>query len=231
MKNIRTRVGPFNQRPFYTNSEIENMCIDELQRAGLLPSTPEPIRIDRFLEKRFNISYEYDDLPSGLLGYTRFSKSGVQQIVVARSLDDSSTSNDRRVRSTLAHEAGHGLMHAHLFALSGQSSLFPEGEGPSPRVLCRDEATPGSLRKYSGEWWEFQANRAIGDLLVPRALAYQCLADFLEPRGLLGLRDLSDDRRVPAAKQLAEIFDVNPAVATIRIEELFPRQNGAQGML
>jgi hypothetical protein len=230
MKNFRTQRGPFVARPYYTESEIENTCSDELQRVGLLPSNPGPIRIDRFIEKRFGRTYEYDDLPLGILGYTRFSKSGVEQIVVARSLDDSSTSNDRRVRSTLAHEAGHGLLHAHLFALSGQSSLFPEGQGSSPRVLCRDDHSKDS-KKYSGEWWEYQANRAIGGLLVPSKLALMALEQFLEPTGSLGIKNLSQDRRAVAINHLAEVFDVNPAVASIRIENLFPQQSATQQAL
>src|SRR6266849_11038885 len=108
MKTFRAKRGPFNERPYYKDSEIENMCSDELHRYNLLPVTPEPIRIDRFVEKRFGISHEYENLPSGLLGYTRFSKSGVQQIVVAKWLEDNTVGNARRVRSTLAHEAGHG---------------------------------------------------------------------------------------------------------------------------
>lgn len=231
MKTLRTRQGPFKERPYYKDSEIENICSDELQRLGLLPSNPEAIRIDRFVEKRFGISHDYEDLPRGVLGYTRFSKSGVQQIVVARTLDDGSVVSDRRVRSTLAHEAGHGLLHAHLFALSGQSSLFPEGHGASPRVLCRDERTPDGKKKYSGEWWEYQANRTIGGLLVPRQLALKSLDQFLEPTGLLGLKDLPHARRLVAASHLAEVFDVNPIVTAIRLGELFPEQSAAQQVL
>jgi len=221
MKSFRARKGPFVTRPYYTDAEIENICSDELQKAGLFPSQPGPVRIDRFIEKRFGVSYEYDDLPQGVLGYTRFSKIGVKQIVVARALDSSSVTNDRRVRSTLAHEAGHGLLHAHLFALSGQSSLFPEGQGASPRVLCRDEIPSKDGKKYAG-WWEYQANKAIGGLLVPNRLARMALDQFLEPAGLLGLRALPQERRAEAISTLAELFDVNPAVATIRIDSLFP---------
>ena len=230
MKSLRAQHGPFKERPYYTDSEIEKTCVDELQRVGLLPQSPEPIRIDRFIEKRFGVAHEYEDLPPGLLGYTRFSKSGVAQIVVARSLDDNSVVNDRRVRSTLAHEAGHGLLHAHLFVVTGQSSLFPDGQGASPRVLCRDDRGPGGT-KYQGEWWEYQANRTIGGLLLPRQLVLKALKPFLEPVGLLGISNLPRDRRGDAAMRLADSFDVNPIVAVLRLSELFPEQDGAQQTL
>ncbi len=202
MKNLRTRGGPFGERPYYKDSEMENMCTDELQRVDLLPSSPQPIRIDRFIEKRFRISHDYADLDHGILGFTRFGKGGVEEIVVARSLDDNSIVNERRVRSTLAHEAGHGLLHGHLFVLSGQSTLFSEKNEPSPRVLCRDETQSDAKRGYNGAWWEFQANKMIGGLLLPRLLTMNALEGLLEARGLLGLKDLPLARRAEAAVHL-----------------------------
>jgi hypothetical protein len=39
---------------------------------------------------------------------------------------------ERRVRSTLAHEAGHGLLHAHLFVLAPQQGLFQRSAAEDP---------------------------------------------------------------------------------------------------
>jgi hypothetical protein len=168
MKTFRSTHGPFSEQPYYTDAEIERTCSDELYGVGLYPKTPEPIRIDRFVEKRFGVSIEYDDLGSGVLGFTQFGKAGVKAVVVSRALDEEGTAvGERRIRSTLAHEAGHGLFHAHLFVLSGQCALFPEGTGEKPRVLCRDER-PSTGNSYRGQWWEYQANRAIGALLMRR---------------------------------------------------------------
>jgi hypothetical protein len=231
MKNFRARRGPFTERPYYTNEEIERTCSDELRAVGLFPAAPEPIRIDRFVEKRFGVSHDYEDLPQGVLGYTRFGKQGVQGIMVARSLDDNSEVSERRIRSTLAHEVGHGLLHAHLFVLNGQSALFPEGKAAKPRVLCRDERDASNPTGYRGEWWEYQANRAIGALLLPRPLVMKAVGEFLVPRGGLGLKSLPGDHRMIAAKHLAGIFEVNPAVASIRLGELFPVQSEAQQAL
>lgn len=52
------------------------------------PSTPGPIRIDRFIEKRFNVVHSYEDLGEGILGLTKFGPSGVKAIMVARSLEE-----------------------------------------------------------------------------------------------------------------------------------------------
>ena len=69
------RPGQTYKAPYFTPSQIDNMCCDELRGVSLLPSSPEPIRIDRFIEKRFSVSPQYEDLPDGVLGFTRFGRS------------------------------------------------------------------------------------------------------------------------------------------------------------
>ena len=50
------RSGHSHKPPYFAPGQIDNMCCDELRAVGLLPASPEPIRIDRFIEKRFNVS-------------------------------------------------------------------------------------------------------------------------------------------------------------------------------
>jgi hypothetical protein len=232
MKTFKSRSGPLAERPFYELAEIEKICTGELKKYGLYPSEPGPIRIDRFIEKRFAVQPTYDDLPKGLLGFTRFGAKGVEEIVVARFLDEEGTTvADRRVRTTLAHEGGHGLLHAHLFALETlPTALFGDGLAPgTPKILCRDEASPGgqpSRSKTPTRWWEFQANQAMGALLLPRALVDTALAAFLEPQGRLRLPGIPELRREDAVRHLAETFDLNPVVARIRLDGIHPRSDG-----
>jgi hypothetical protein len=202
MKSIRAKSGPFNERPHFTADEIEQMCETELRRTGLFPSKPEQVRIERFIEKCFRISPTYEALPAGILGFTLFDARGVKEIVVSSDLEGKEgTPAERRLRSTLAHEGGHGLMHAYLFALGTKpTSLFGE-EDTTPKILCRDVAGETTAnRGYDGRWWEFQANRAIGALLLPRALVEQVLEPFKEPVGSLGhLTVPAGRRRAPSA--------------------------------
>lgn len=231
MKTLKAKRGPFSERPYLEDREIEQTCAGELMEFDLLPSVPEPIRIDRFIEKRFGVTIEYDDLGPGVLGYTQFAKSGVKAVVVSRSLDEEGTRPaERRVRSTLAHEAGHGIFHAHLFYETGASPLFPEGMGAKPRVLCRDEGT-GSTRGYRGQWWEWQANRAIGALLLPKGLVTTALQPFLGAVGLFGNAVLPAGQRRVAVLHVAEVFDVNPVVSQFRLEEMFPPEAELQQSL
>ena len=231
MRTYRTRSGPFSERPYYKDLEIENMCLDELRAVELMPTTPSPVRIERFIEKRFGVSPAYEDLADGILGFTKFGPTGVQEIIVARSLDEAgSKPAERRIRTTLAHEAGHGLLHAHLFlTATKEQSLFGDFSDPSaPKVLCRDVAGSAQQPSYDGRWWEFQANRAIGAFLLPASLVQIAMEPFLIKRGLLGTSVLEADRRDHAVLALAEVFDVNPAVARIRAEQLYPSANERQ---
>lgn len=232
MKSFRARKGPFQEQPYYRLDEIERMCSEELRNVDLYPASPEPIRIDRFIEKRFSVVPQYEELPKGVLGFTEFGKHGVKGVYVSSALEDDTKTGERRVRSTLAHEGGHGLLHTHLFILEGgQSALFPEGQSIKPRILCRDEQPQESIKSYKGEWWEFQANRAIGALLMPKPLALMVVDEYLTPNGLLGLQVLPVGNRRAAARQLADVFDVNPIVAEIRLKEMFTTEDALQPSL
>jgi len=230
MKSFRSKRGPFAERPYLEEGEIEQTCTHELLALDLMPKEPRPIRIDRFVEKRFNVVIEYDDLGPGVLGYTQFGKAGVKAVVVSRALDEEGTvASNRRVRSTLAHEGGHGIFHAHLFLETGTNSLFPEGSGARPRVLCRDDES--SARGYKGNWWEWQANPAIGGLLLPKRLVAKAVEQFVEEVGLLGLTVLPTAQRETAARHVADLFDVNPIVARRRLDEMFQREGDNQPLL
>jgi len=233
MKTFRTKAGPFSERPYYEDEDIESICLEELQAVGLLPPRPEPIRIDRFIEKRFRVTPEYEDLGDGVLGLTVFGADGVKRIVVARALEEEDTqAASRRVSSTLAHEAGHGLLHGQLFATTAEKRpLFGDYSDPqAPKVLCRDVPmnsrfpSPG----YDGRWWEYQANRVIGALLLPRPLVQKALESFLVTSGSFGMSVLDGERREEAARHLRDVFDVNPVVARIRLNGLY-RAGGAGG--
>jgi hypothetical protein len=226
MKNFRAKRGPFKEQPYYTIQEVERICEDALRNVDLYPTRPEPIRIDRLIEKHFKVTPVYEDIADGVLGFTRFGANGVQAVVVARALDEEgSISAERRIRTTLAHEAGHGLLHAHLFVLGSQERrLFGDfTEINKPKVLCREVSNGAGNQPRSYSWWEYQANLAIGAFLLPRELARLALEPFLSTTGSLGIKILGSSQFDPASKILAETFNINPAVARIRLSELYPQ--------
>ena len=232
MKSIRSK-GQFGTRPYFTDDEMERTATEELRAASLLPSSPEPIRIERFVEKRFGLAcVRYEPLEGGILGYTEFGPKGVEAIIVSRALsEEGSRVAERRINTTLAHEAGHGLLHAYLFILdSFPRSLFENAADVTPtRMLCRDELLePERPRRYDGRWWEFQANRMMGALLLPRPLVRICLQDLLAEDGMLGPESLPERAKPAAVRRLSDVFEVNPVVARIRIATLYPAKDPGQ---
>jgi len=233
MRTHSSKSGPFLERPFYTKTDVERICDDELKKYGHFPSTPEPVRIDRFVEKRFGLSVKYETLPVGVLGFTCFGRSGVVSIHISGVLaEDDTRSAERRINSTLAHEAGHGFLHSHLFAFAeGRLSLFDgDPDVTSMKILCREPEAKAGSRPYDGRWWEVQANMVIGPLLMPRSLVKKAIQPFVQKQGLLGIDDVDARMREDAISRLAEVFNVNPVVARIRLDDIFPKA-GPQLML
>jgi hypothetical protein len=221
VRKVPTPSGPFPFQLYFEDlGEIDEICFEALKRQSLLPSSPAPIRIERFVEKEFKTALRYEDLGPDNLGCIVFNPSGaVEAIVISRFLEEQNTiPARRRARSTVAHEAGHGLLHGSLF-IDGN---FPDLGENQRRILCRSEdilvETP---RSYRGRWWEFQANQAIGSLLLPRLLVNA----FLDQSGIepdsSGNRTLSPAQRESLAKKAAVVFDVNPIVARIRLDSFF----------
>ena len=185
MKVIHSGSGTFRRRLFFEKHEIDDIAVKELKRVDLLPDQPSPIRIDRFIEKRFGIWPSFQELPHGILGYSRFTEEGCKEIVVSKTLSESvGFVAERRVSSTLAHEAGHALLHSDLFVdpLSTTKMKMITNEVPSNQqdILCRSDVV-GDIKRssshsgYQGDWWEYQANLMIGALLLPRPLLRKSL--------------------------------------------------------
>jgi len=236
MRTYRTKSGPFKERPYYKLQEIEDICVDELQKVELLPKAPGPIRIERFIEKKFGIVPKYEDLPVGILGCTKFSVNGVEEIIVARSLAEGETKvAGRRINTTLAHEVGHGLLHAYLFSHGLEtSSLFGDSWlHEEQKLICRNDTIAGikdSKVRYEGKWWEYQANLAISSLLLPKQLVMTTLEPFLVEKGCFGFggKDLPLAKKSGAIRVVSDVFDVNPIVARIRVSAMFPPEENKQ---
>jgi hypothetical protein len=232
VREFRATTGPFKTGIYFSNGEIEQICADELRASGCYPKNPGPIRIDWFIEKRFRVVPRSDDLPPGVLGCTVFGKGSVEEIMISRSLEeDTSQAAWRRSRTTFAHEGGHGLLHAHLFATEDAQQAFadiPDLRGG--RILCRDEglrvARAGS--SYDGRWWEYQANQAMTALLLPLDLVESVVQPFLIPSGTLGLKVLDSGKLEVAVHAVAEVFDVNAIVAELRLGALYEPSVKAQ---
>lgn len=227
MKLLRSEGGPFAQRPVYEIKEIDSMCLQALRESGFLPSAPAPIDIESFVSRHFSAPVIYRNLGEGILGCTRFDRRGRVVEVIIGDTEEESDAYERRIRSTIAHEAGHGLMHAFLFLDDANHSQFFDGnvDRKECRILCRTNDIKPARQRYNGKWWEWQANRAIGAFLLPLPLVRLSLADMVSKGEVTGVESLPADKHALATARLAETFEVNPIVAKIRIEELFPQKS------
>lgn len=227
MREFRTKEGRFPLRLMYDVKEIDDICLGALKQAKLLPPEPEAIKVDLFLEKYFEVPVLYEDLGEGVMGSTVFDSRGrVTGFTVAPWIEEEGTGvAERRVRSTLAHEGGHGLLHPKLFMAEQTGSLFGSTYEPvkAKNFLCRSsDIVPGATGqpRYDGQWWEWQANRAIGGLLLPKPLLFKLVEPLLQTGGFGKV--LPPEKRFKAESNISEVFDVNPVVARIRLQEMFP---------
>jgi hypothetical protein len=224
MRHVPSKSGPFSERPYYDDREIEQICVDALLKVDLLPSRPQAIRIDRFIEKHFKVVPTYEELPAGVLGLARFDGAGIREVVVAKTLDDDTgVVAERRIRTTLTHEGGHGLLHAHLFVRATPSrGLFGDFSEPdTSKVLCRDVGIGSPSFSYSGQWWEYQANRALAALLLPLKLVEAAVDDYLGTSPV-GFKYFDHSKSEATARKLADTFEVNPVVVRLRLKQVFP---------
>lgn len=227
MRSRRDRQSPWGKRLYFGADEFEVMMKELLVLAGpgvFVEGTG--VDVDRVLLAGFEVEADYVSLPHGLLGRTRFLRDGSAEVEVSRELADEAESDTvarRRLRTTLAHECGHVACHRTLFLADTETiSLFPsreiEEQEEKPPILCR-EVTVAS--RYSGDWWEYQANQCMACLLLPRHLVL--------PRFRAVLTKLEVGSYKEAAKQgkdadtirtLADLFDVSWQAILYRLEDL-----------
>ena len=226
MRSWRSSGSYFGQEIRFDKAEIDRMCEDALREAKMLPAAPEPIRIDRFIEKHFGCRFVYEDIAEGVLGCTMFrADGGIALVAVSPTLDDGTVVGRRRFRSTSAHEAGHCLMHPILFMQNPDQMNLEYKENLDfgrRRIMCRIDDLAGRGKGYDGRWWEYQANRAIGGLLLPKRLVSAAVGHLVKRTELLGTEILDAEDRKNAESVVADAFDVNPVVARIRLAEMFP---------
>lgn len=227
MKERRSQSSPFGKVLYFGDGEIEELCESALAAAGCLPDNPEPIEIESFIERFLGAQITYEDLDDGVLGFAMFDGRGGTCVVgAARALFDGGNSGSRRARSTLAHEAGHGILHGQVFVGADRSQSLLDGnyEPQARRILCREQDF--RARGYGGRWWEWQANQAIGGFLIPRGLLEQSVRPLLTTAGTLGVPTLPKGNRDAAIRVVAATFDVNPVVAEIRLAGAFDDSAG-----
>jgi IrrE N-terminal-like domain len=203
VKEFPDRGGRLPYRLWYEESEIEGIIARELELAGHPRLAGSPATdVEAFLELHLGLLVEYAWLPRGVLGASEFTAKGEARVQVSAELSRRAERDPGAatlLRSTVAHEAAHALLHRVLF-LRESTALF--GPGVTTRTeLCRSVGftRPG----YQGEWWEWQANRGMAALLLPAGALTAWMAD--RERAQPG--EKVTERRLAAAQAFAVSAD------------------------
>ena len=224
MRTSVDRSSPWGQRLWFEDHEFDAMMDEVRIKAGqLLTSGPVAVDPEAILERVYGVVPDYVDLPSGVLGKTIFYPSGKFDVFVSRELADAAESDEvvrRRMRATVAHECGHVVVHGHLHLVDSLTgSLFGDATPPAPKVLCRQESVDRA--GYDGQWWEYQANRGMASLLLPKRPLGGFVRSILEERGWGTLGDaIALGETESVIRQVMEAFDVSMQLAIFRLQEL-----------
>ncbi|MCB1282337.1 MAG: hypothetical protein KDB18_12525 [Salinibacterium sp.] len=242
MKDYPDRGGRYGRRLYYEDDEFESI-MDELRaRADLGPLEPgRGVDVERVLKRAFDVEPDFRELPEHMLGRTEFQPDGQVAIEISHVLSELAEGNvvaRRRLRSTLGHEGGHVALHRTLFLRDfATPSLF--GDEPQREVsacLCRNEVidAPSSRASgYHGEWWEYQANRAMSALLLPRDEVRREVPAVLARHGHADMdQALMAEDGVRVIRELSNIFDTSISLTLFRLQHLgFVPQDGRQQRL
>jgi hypothetical protein len=210
MRTTRDPNSPWGHRLWFADHEFDEIMDEARLRArSSLITEGAGVDLDALLERVYQVVPDYVDLPDEVLGKTLFHPDGRCQVFIRRELADAGEFDHgarHRLRSTLAHECAHIIIHGHLHLVDlATPSLFGDPPPETPKVLCR-MGVVGSFRGYDGKWWEYQANRGMA------SLEKRQVATLSEALGIgVGQEIIRDLRRT---------FDVSMDVTVYRLQEL-----------
>ena len=209
MRELRDHNGRMPCRLWYDEAEIDAIMEGELRRSGTGRIGEGAVDVDAFIESHLHITPEFVELPRGVQGATDFYRDGTVRMrisaVLAERAGRQEPGAEHLMRTTLAHEAAHVELHRILF-LQQSEALF--GSQASRQELCRDVRMIG--RGYNGEWWEWQANRGMGALLLPRS----------EVIGIAGPWTAAALRDGKLVQIIARRFQVSTQAVCFRLEQI-----------
>jgi len=222
MRTSRDVRSPWGQRLWLDEDEFESVMDDIRYQAGADTFTAGGgVDVETVLARVYNPRIDFCPLPRGVLGRTTFCPGGSLKVEISSELSDEaehSTVAHRRLRSTVGHECSHIGFHRHLCALNDGPALFPELQR-DPAVLCYTPTidNPG---QHASDWWEYQANRGMAALLLPKALFHEHVRRVLEVLSIGSMEEaIAASRGEAVLEELVRIFDVNRPMVFYRLQQ------------
>lgn len=232
MKMIKDKTGTFSRGLWFEDGEIEALAEKHRQEfVGFIGETDNPaLQVDKFIEiylpraLHTEIIFDpYADLNDAgepdVLGSTDFHEDQIE-VKIERLITQGAERSSQwgRYNATVIHEAGHCILHRMLFQNDpNQQELLLQ---PATRkISCLEKTIDGY---YTGEWWEYQANQFMANLLMPKELF---LAHLEMERNAYGIREnkglVNNEYLFNAVVgYLANTFQVSKQAVKIRLQEL-----------
>jgi len=202
---LRDASGRFPRRPHYEPAELEAVCAElraELHQirppGGCGALTTDDLTV--LIEQRAADLDLYADLPPDLDAVTDFAIGVRPRVRVAARLSSQPRSANR-LRTTLAHELAHVVLHNFIWWFNPDTGVRFDPAALSPRCL---------LKVRAGDWMEWQANYCAGALLIPAET-------FSDAHAAVWERS-SEGRAL--IRTVQQQFGVSSQAATIRLRQL-----------
>lgn len=190
------------------------------QKFGEVAAPPVPA--EEILECHLGLSLDFDDLRA------RFGDASIlgaiwidtEEVLIDQSLDPSADRRrEGRCRFTVAHEAGHWVLHRHQLLEVRGAPLF-DGK-PEPSVICRDTARKPPIEQQADYFASFllmpvEMVRRQWEAVTGRHEAYVAEDEIAELRGRFNLTDDAQPT-VEIAKRMASVFRVSGQAMQIRL--------------
>ena len=231
MKEYRSATG--ERRLWFEENEIEWLMEDELRKAGLFPCLADPVvDLESLLEIHLGVKLDvHAVLDDDVLGVTEFLGGRKPLVSINKHLTSRAEIEEApnrtlgRWRATMAHEAGHVVLHQALVEVPfEQGTFFVDTTRDSGSSLFRCLKRDVSFSRGNYDWKEVQANRGMAALLMPAKVFRELVLDVVKA-------DNFDDpwMRIPRTGtpefsglllNLSQRCEVSQEAARIRLESL-----------
>jgi hypothetical protein len=216
MKMKRDLTGRFRERPHWEIAELEERSEQTItsflrERYGFdripVPTEALTVLIERDAED-LDLSATLSDQNYDVFGVTDFERGKKPRVRIARELWEQSWRLNR-LRTTLAHEYGHVMLHTWLY----DRKDAPTG----PQTCCWQSLLPtGGVV----DWMEWQAGYVSGALLMPESFIKRSVEAYFRKRPK-NPPIAKDSREAGELQQRISLtFEVSPEAATVRLAKL-----------
>ncbi len=225
VRYVRDPAGRFQQRPFWSEAEIDQMCerrieqfLQRLHGKVEYPISTEDLKT--LIEDDARDLDQYADLSeygADVEGLTEFEPGKKPRVRIAANLAEDDR-RENRLRTTLTHEYGHARFHAFLFDAEPRAIDLFDPTCAKPQVVSCKRGE--MLDAPAIDWMEWQAGHMCGALLMPATAARRVVRTVQERHGVYGAVTLESQPGRAMVEALVAQFQVSAEAARVRLRRL-----------